>query len=126
MSEAEKMADYLGFEVVYLDGFAYIKEQGEQGPEIKREATLEERTLWTGLGAVSEELEALKRAISDAEPVHFRALLDADQAPQQLKTSMHVVGFHDRKAAEHFVIEQSDFYGWRYTIEPLYTLKGIK
>lgn len=67
MSEAKKLAEYLGFEVVYLDGFGYIQEEGEQGPEIKREANLEERTLWTDLVRLSAELAALKAAMG--EPV---------------------------------------------------------
>lgn len=62
MSEAKKLAEYLGFEVVYLDGFGYIQEEGEQGPEIKREANLEERTMWTDLVRLSAELAALKAA----------------------------------------------------------------
>lgn len=75
MSEATKLAEYLGFEVVYLDGFAYIQEEGTNGPEIKRDATLEERTLWTELEHVSAELAALKAAIG--EPVAWR-FLDKD------------------------------------------------
>lgn len=67
MSEAKKLAEYLGFEVVYLDGFGYIQEDGEQGPEIKREANLEERTMWTDLVRLSAELAALKAAMG--EPV---------------------------------------------------------
>lgn len=67
MSEAIKLAEYLGFEVVYLDGFAYIQEEGTNGPEIKRDATLEERTLWAELEHVSAELAALKVAMG--EPV---------------------------------------------------------
>ncbi len=54
------------------------------------------------------------------QPVHFRAVLDPAQRTQQVKTSMHIVGFRTLKAAEAFTEEQLDFYGWRYTIEPLY------
>lgn len=67
MSDATKLSEYLGFEVVYLDGFAYIQEEGTNGPEIKRGATLEERTLWTELEHVSAELASLKAAMG--EPV---------------------------------------------------------
>lgn len=66
-----------------------------------------------------EEVAALKGFA--AEPVHFRAVLDADQIPQRLKTSMHVVGFRTWKAADEFVASERDMNGWRYTIEPLYT-----
>lgn len=54
------------------------------------------------------------------QPVHFRAVLDPAERTQQVKTSMHIVGFRTLKAAEAFTEEQLDFYGWRYTIEPLY------
>lgn len=67
MSESNKLAEYFGFEVVYPDGFGCIQEEGEQGPEIKREATLEERTMWTVLVRLSAELDALKAAMG--EPV---------------------------------------------------------
>lgn len=63
MSEATKLAEYLGFEVVYLDGFAYIQEEGPNGPEIKRDATLEERTLWAELEHVSAELAEVRKQI---------------------------------------------------------------
>lgn len=62
MSEATKLSEYLGFEVAYHDGFAYIQEEGTNGVEIKRDASLEERTLWTELKHVSDELAALKAA----------------------------------------------------------------
>ena len=119
MSEAQKMADYLGFEVVYLDGFGYIKEQGEQGPEIKREATLEERTLWTELGAVSEELEALKRAISEAEPVAWS--VEGWSGAKRIATSLH----HSVDDAKTYAAEFSQHYPTIHTL-PLYKLKGIK
>lgn len=55
------------------------------------------------------------------EAVHWRAVLDPSQRAQQLKESLHFVGFRRLRAAESWVAEQNDFYGWRYTIEPLYT-----
>lgn len=73
MSEATKLAEYLGFEVVYLDGFAYIQEEGEQGPEINREANLEERTLWTDLVRLSAELAALKAAMGEPKAIMWRS-----------------------------------------------------
>lgn len=65
-------------------------------------------------------LAQLEAMVGEQEPVHWRAVLDPEQVPQQLKNTMHVVGFREKKAAEGFVAEQIDFYGWRYTIEPLY------
>lgn len=55
-----------------------------------------------------------------AEPVHWRAVLDEGQREQQLKTTLHVVGFRDRRAAEGWIAQELDFGGWKYTLEPLY------
>lgn len=57
---------------------------------------------------------------TQAAPVHWRAVLDAEQVPQQLQSSLHVIGFSDKRSAEGFIAEQLDFKGWRYTLEPLY------
>lgn len=76
------------------------------------EHIIEQRKALTALA----QLEVM----AEQEPVHWRAVLDPEQVPQQVKTTMHVVGFREKKAAEGFVAEQIDFYGWRYTIEPLY------
>ncbi|MDH1766551.1 Lar family restriction alleviation protein [Comamonas aquatica] len=59
-------------------------------------------------------------AAEDAEPVHWRAVLDPEQVPHQLKTSMHAVGFRDQQSAESWIAERLDFDGWRYTLQPLY------
>jgi hypothetical protein len=67
MSKALELAESLGFEVVYLDGVGYIAEQGEQGEEIKRDATIEERTLWTELRRQHAEIEALKNTLQFVE-----------------------------------------------------------
>jgi hypothetical protein len=74
------------------------------------------RKIEAGLAAITLLEQAMR------EPKHWRAVLDPEQVPQQLKTALHVVGFRDKKAAEGFVIEQLDFYGWRYTIEPLFAV----
>jgi len=74
----------------------------------------------SGVRKALATLAQLEAMVGEQEPVHWRAVLDPEQAPQQLKTTMHVVGFREKKAAEGFVAEQIDFYGWRYTIEPLY------
>ena len=71
------------------------------------------------IAAADRGLAALAE-LEKQEPAHWRAILDPAQVPHQLKTSMHVVGFREKQAAEGFVAEQSDFYNWRYTIEPLY------
>lgn len=68
-----------------------------------------------------DELRAQVEALSKSqEPVHWRAILAADQVPHQLKTSMHIVGFLNKGSADQFVAEQLDFQGWRYALEPLY------
>lgn len=59
-------------------------------------------------------------APAQAEPVHWRALLDPAQRPHKLQTRHHVVGFTSYKACEEFVASELDMNGWRYTIEPLY------
>jgi len=53
------------------------------------------------------------------EPVHWRAVLAADEVPMQLNPSLHVLGFRSLKAAEARVANEEDFNGWHYTIEPL-------
>ncbi|WP_043004924.1 Lar family restriction alleviation protein [Comamonas testosteroni] len=59
-------------------------------------------------------------AAEDAEPVHWLAVLDPEQVPHQLKTSMHAVGFRNQRSAESWIAERLDFDGWRYRLEPLY------
>lgn len=54
------------------------------------------------------------------EPVHWRALLDPDEIPQQLNRHMHIVGFVTQRAAEYWIAAQLDFDGWHYTLQPLY------
>ena len=60
------------------------------------------------------------------EPAHWRAVLDAEQVPQQLKRSLHVVGFRDKRAVEGWIAERLDFDGWRYTLEGLYTADQVR
>lgn len=62
----------------------------------------------------------LLKSVPQAEPVHWRALLAADEVPMQLNPSLHVVGFRTFKAADAWVASKTDFDGWKYTIEPLY------
>lgn len=70
--------------------------------------------------AARAAVEAALRDAPQAEPVHWRALLDPVQRPQKLQTHHHVVGFTSLKACEAFVASELDMNGWRYTIEPLY------
>lgn len=72
------------------------------------------------LQALCDSQAARILAAEDAEPVHWRAVLDPEQVPQQLKASLHAVGFRDQKAAEAWIASELDFNGWRYTLEPLY------
>lgn len=55
-----------------------------------------------------------------AEPVHWRAVLDPEQVPQQANPRLHALGFYSEKSADAWIAEQLDFEGWRYTKEPLY------
>ena len=52
------------------------------------------------LQALCDSQAARILAFEDAKPVHWRAVLDPEQAPHQLKTSMHAVGFRDQQSAE--------------------------
>ena len=72
------------------------------------------------LQALCDSQAARILAAEDAEPVHWRAVLDPEQVPQQLKASLHAVGFRDQKAAAAWIASELDFNGWRYTLEPLY------
>lgn len=76
---------------------------------------------------LQREASAWNAALTDvtarqwkAEPVHWRAVLDPEQVPHQLKESMHAVGFRTKRSGDAFVAEQLDFQGWRYTLEPLF------
>lgn len=66
--------------------------------------------------------DAIIVALREQEPVHWRAVLDKDQVPQQLNPDLHVVGFRQFKAAESWIASNLDFDGWRYALEPLYAL----
>lgn len=59
-------------------------------------------------------------AVAQGEPVHFRAVLCGEQQDKALGVVPKVAGFVDIKAAEQFILEQRDFKGWRYNLEPLY------
>jgi hypothetical protein len=69
------------------------------------------------LAALSADPVAVEPA--QQEPVHWRAVLAADEVPMQLNPSLHVLGFRSLKAAEARVADEEDFNGWHYTIEPL-------
>ncbi|UUC92497.1 hypothetical protein [Comamonas sp. C11] len=60
------------------------------------------------------------------EPAHWLAVLDPEQVPHQLKTSLHAVGFRNKKSAEAFIAEQLDFSGWRYTLESLFKEQQLR
>lgn len=98
-----------------------------QGLDMHANGETELARIWTKVDQIRAKQAAkpkhspLPVQAQPSEPVHFRAMLDPEQVPHQLKTSMHVVGFRSLKLAEAFVDEQTDFYGWRYTIEPLYS-----
>lgn len=73
------------------------------------------------LQALCDSQAAHILAAEYTEPVHWRAVLDPEQVPHQLKASMHAVGFRDQQSAESWIAERLDFDGWRYTLEPLYS-----
>lgn len=56
------------------------------------------------------------------EAVHWRCVLDAGQIKPEaeiIPTAL-IAGFTTLKAANQFCAEKKGFYGWNYTIEPLY------
>lgn len=57
---------------------------------------------------------------ASAEAAYWMATLDPAQRPQMLNESMHDVGIRKKQVGEQFVAEQLDFYGWRYTLVPLF------
>lgn len=61
-----------------------------------------------------------KDAQAGGEAVAWRATLAEEQRPQR-PDGPHIMLFNGYSAADAWVFEQLDFYGWRYTIEPLYT-----
>ena len=79
------------------------------------EASIELRRL----AAVEQELEALKRAISEAEPVAWS--VEGWSGAKRIATSLH----HSVDDAKTYAAEFSQHYPTIHTL-PLYTLKGIK
>ena len=55
------------------------------------------------------------------EPTHWRAVIDPEQEPQRVFLKQSIVLFREKRFAESWIAEQFDFYGWRYSLEPLYT-----
>jgi hypothetical protein len=68
----------------------------------------------------ADAAQARVAELEKQEPVHWRALLDPSEIPQQLNPHMHVTGFVTQRAAEDWIAAQCDFDGWHYTLEPLY------
>lgn len=93
------------------------KEPGKWRNGTSREAT--RVSLEAALSAAPHP-KAQAQAGETAGPVHWRAVLAADQVPMQLNPAQHVVGFRTFKAADAWVASERDFAGWNYTIEPLY------
>ena len=73
-----------------------------------------------GQSIMVPKLEAKLAALEKQEPVHWRAMLDPNEIPQQLNHHMHIAGFVTQRAAEDWITERRDFDGWHYTLQPLY------
>ena len=80
------------------------------------------------LGAEIERLRAEVAAAWSAQPVppvpaeprRWYASLEPAQRPQQPKSSMHEVGFRDKRTAQNFIDSELTFGGWNYTLHALY------
>jgi hypothetical protein len=71
--------------------------------------------------ALRKAIEALAQPAGEAEPVAWRAVLDEKQRAQQLQTRLHFPLFQNYAACEGFIASEGDFYGWKYTLQKLYT-----
>ena len=74
--------------------------------------------------ALEARIKGLEAQLAEATkpqgPVHWRAVLCAEQVPQHPTPTAHVVGFRKFSDAESWVAAKLDFDGWRYTLEPLF------